>query len=69
MINKEGNVLYFPIRNTVLYISFITNLFFTAWDSFSSVTEEKDALNSCYFNQNSMAIFQEGFMLVCVLTR
>ena len=36
--SKEENVLYFPIRNTVLYISFIKNLFFAAWDSSSCVT-------------------------------
>lgn len=45
---KEHSPLYFFYYKSVLYCLGL----------FSSVTEEKDALNSCCFNQDSMAIFQ-----------
>lgn len=49
--SKEENALLFPLRNTILYISFSKSLFFVAWDSPSCVIEEKDVLNSCCFSQ------------------
>lgn len=30
--SKEENALSFPLKSTILYVSFIKDLFFVAWD-------------------------------------